>query len=675
MEQSHWSRHHSFTRYFQCHYEGDLEQASSISFNSVDSYSCLSEYVSALVISADVDQYFDIPYTILHQEENILQWTDHSLIQYFTVMRKRDNNRKNLEDEDHRSIYRHIAQYVRQLSRKCHEILSQRGLTCLELIYRHSDLLKQLGLCIERHAYLFQNEHCVNNILLQFTVFSTFVERLISSAFKTVRIVKHGDKEDKVIIPSTLSEILLTDELTEIFEENIVDIIIAFMGKPTGLNLRNIVWHGFIEASGQLESYHVTFLVILYLSLCKRVVEWTKRENCGFFWKEQLEQNETYYECLYSEWMTHSFNISSTQFDIEIFSSNATQIINNSYFIPPPRKIVSLEIVKHFYLAVKSTSEKEQMRFLHNTLALLFPQIEHLLRIVYVSVNNVSENMLRAESKVLFSTLDILLNPLITSELAENDIKERSNKLGNVLGHEITDALLDIFIHYQGPRLRDKVAHNELASFNIFLVLHTLVLYLYIARKLSHIQEHSLLSPLLQKGFDYFKKGNTSLFDIRVRFIKQWNQFIKNERIFSEQDMQNLPSVKECNEYYSVFSKTGYVLKKINNEAYTPTSNTLIEEQFDPNIKLSKKDILQFTVEDLLIFLDRKLKNISCYMSTIDLRISENYRDHFFATEQHISNVEICKRILEGYLIPAREMLLNKLKEYSTPFFYFFCFY
>ena len=45
--------------------------------------------------------------------------------------------------------------------------------------------------------------------------------------------------------PSLLKDLLSTKELEEVFDRAAVSLLRVLIGPPTGLNLRNVLWHGF----------------------------------------------------------------------------------------------------------------------------------------------------------------------------------------------------------------------------------------------------------------------------------------------------------------------------------------------------------------------------------------------------------------------------------------------
>ena len=439
--------------------------------STVDEYSCLSEYVSALVVHdhgyGDGDGQSDD--TIFNHESMLIDWQRIPDVQHFRERAEQEMSSLNeqgisgdrddsnsMENEDDRHcasslshvhhdvdfvMFRHAAFHLRIWSDQLSELFNRKRLSICSLIDMHDSILSKLGVEMDSVRYLFDNvteahdidDHDEEDCFLQFSVFSTFVERLIASAYKTVRISVFGDDEEQVSIPVTLTEILATEELKQIFDEKTIFIVSAFMGRPTGLNLRNIIWHGFIESRGHLKHGYIQFLVVLYLSLCSRVIDWTTAHNTDFVWKKQLIQEDNCYCELYSKWM--GLQTESLDDEMSLMIDDCKNIVEASFFVPVTRKAICGKIFDQLEKSIQCSDCALSNRYLHNCLALLFPQIEHLLRIVYVSVNPVKENMLRAESQELFSTLDILLHPTIESDYIENNYngEDNSNRIGGVL--------------------------------------------------------------------------------------------------------------------------------------------------------------------------------------------------------------------------------------------------
>ncbi|PNI19600.1 ERMARD isoform 1, partial [Pan troglodytes] len=45
--------------------------------------------------------------------------------------------------------------------------------------------------------------------------------------------------------PFLLRDLLSSEELAQVFSQSVMNVLKVFIGSPCGLNLRNILWHGF----------------------------------------------------------------------------------------------------------------------------------------------------------------------------------------------------------------------------------------------------------------------------------------------------------------------------------------------------------------------------------------------------------------------------------------------
>lgn len=84
---------------------------------------------------------------------------------------------------------------------------------------------------------------------------------------------------------------------------------------------------------------------------------------------------------------------------------------------------------------------------------LLLPQLEHGLRRVFACVNNCPHRVLTAESTVLYTTFDEILAPVL-QDGTENLLRQE-------LGDALMEMLLDVLVHSEGPRIRDRISHGE----------------------------------------------------------------------------------------------------------------------------------------------------------------------------------------------------------------------
>ena len=188
------------------------------------------------------------------------------------------------------------------------------------------------------------------------------------------------------------------------------------MGSPVSLNLRNIVWHGFVGAD-EID-LHRYASVMLFLSA-----------SIGCHLKDKIipfRRNWTSLTRL--QHLPKLFDWSEEEL---------TEAIVNCRGLPTNRKKVWQRVIEHY-------REKRYGRMC----VILLPEMEMLLRLIYCAVNECPLRTLTAESVVHYTTLDVILSP--------------SNSLmNNFLGQSLYSALLDVFVESEGPHLRDRFSHGE----------------------------------------------------------------------------------------------------------------------------------------------------------------------------------------------------------------------
>ena len=87
------------------------------------------------------------------------------------------------------------------------------------------------------------------------------------------------------------------------------------------------------------------------------------------------------------------------------------------------------------------------------SIILLLPQLECSLRILYCVVNDLPDRIITAEQDTLYLTFD--------------EMVLRPKKLVDLLPSNIIEMLLDLLIHPEGPRIRDRIGHAEVRLFDV----------------------------------------------------------------------------------------------------------------------------------------------------------------------------------------------------------------
>jgi len=273
---------------------------------------------------------------------------------------------------------------------------------------------------------------------LSFSVLSTITERLLCSIFLTER---NGQSQ----CPHILTEVLATAEIQNVLGSEAVHMLKCIIGAPIYLNLRNIVWHGFIDPQHEFDSTYTSLMFLILTTVARDSKEHFESNEVRWQWKPLKSKafSSTDEELCDCGLGPYSFGKSDSFFQLCL--SDLEPIIKGTYFIVQSR----VEVVKEAFSLLL------ERKFLHG-LSLLLPQFEHYLRRIYVSVHypQLPGEMLCAQSSVLFTTLDIILSHILEEF-------ETSNQLHTELGEPLVACLKDLFIYSNGFKIRDGIAHHE----------------------------------------------------------------------------------------------------------------------------------------------------------------------------------------------------------------------
>ncbi|XP_032820113.1 endoplasmic reticulum membrane-associated RNA degradation protein isoform X2 [Petromyzon marinus] len=247
---------------------------------------------------------------------------------------------------------------------------------------------------------------------------TAFLERALGDAFLLV------GKE----CPFLLRDLLASSELASIFGKNKMDVLRVLLGSPQSLNLRNVLWHGF-AAPGEVAPMYGSALLLIAASLGFCLGEFLSRQRAltlthrPFFTLPHLSEMLVFPDVGEEELCVME------------------KLIGSSTFVPEPME-------PQWRAAVQAYRHH---RFF-DCVVLLLPQLEMGLRATFARVNSCPERLLTAESTVLYTTFD---------EILENTFNGSNNLLPEELGNPLMDILLDLLSYQEGPRLRDHLSHGE----------------------------------------------------------------------------------------------------------------------------------------------------------------------------------------------------------------------
>lgn len=213
---------------------------------------------------------------------------------------------------------------------------------------------------------------------------------------------------------------------------------------PSGLNIRNLIWHGFMSS----------------------------HEFEAKYWKLFANIRVTCEVILRSNQLTLSFpkmTLSSSTYSAFQFFKDQFQ----SYSVSHLLSYQSLFLLPtHLSLMTSALTDFQTGRHLYCLLKLL-PLLEHSLRFLFCLANELPEYILAQEGEY-YSTLDgfgqrskhqLILDPFLhakhnTSEF--DSLVEPKNQLPTILGVGAYSVLVDLFFSDAGTNLRSQFAHDEI---------------------------------------------------------------------------------------------------------------------------------------------------------------------------------------------------------------------
>ncbi|XP_029800578.1 endoplasmic reticulum membrane-associated RNA degradation protein isoform X5 [Suricata suricatta] len=278
--------------------------------------------------------------------------------------------------------------------------------------------------------------------------------------------------------PFLLRDLLASQELARVFGQSVMDVLKVFVGSPRGLNLRNVLWHGFASPQ-EIPPKYCSMMVLLTAGLGQRL-------------QSHLQQTQL-------TLVHRPFRALPNLEDLAVFPdvtseglSVLEEVMKKSTFV--------LKIMLPYW-------EDALMKFKSHRFAdcavLLLPQLEMGLRRVFAALNRCPQRLLTAESTALYTTFDEIL--------AEHLDDGRLNQLPVFLGEPTMEFLWDFLNHQEGPRVRDHLSHGEInfpefpkEAANQLLAFSTVLLLRFIDEDLlSVLKERAVVQSLVRPAQGY----------------------------------------------------------------------------------------------------------------------------------------------------------------------------
>ncbi|KFV00747.1 ER membrane-associated RNA degradation protein, partial [Tauraco erythrolophus] len=242
--------------------------------------------------------------------------------------------------------------------------------------------------------------------------------------------------------PFLLRDLLASEELAVVFGQAVMNVLRVFVGSPYGLNLRNVLWHGFASPQ-EIPAKYCAMLLFLTAGLGQLLQMYLQQTKCVlvhrpyviFVSLEELDVFPGKYSAIskFLLYLTHET------------LSIAEELVKLSSFV--------LKTMLPFWMAALTAFKKSRYA---DCVILLLPQLEVGLRLLFTTTNKCPSRLLTAEPSALYTTFDEML----AKHLDNGEI----NQLPAVLEEPAmaSEFLWDFLNHQEGPRIRDRLSHGEI---------------------------------------------------------------------------------------------------------------------------------------------------------------------------------------------------------------------
>ncbi|XP_026936721.1 endoplasmic reticulum membrane-associated RNA degradation protein isoform X6 [Sagmatias obliquidens] len=184
--------------------------------------------------------------------------------------------------------------------------------------------------------------------------------------------------------PFLLRDLIASEELSQVFGQSVMDVLKVFVGSPRGLNLRNVLWHGF-AAPQEIPPKYCSVMILLTAGL-------------GQLLKGYLQQ--TKFTLAHRPFIT----LTSLE-DLIVFPDVTYEVLSVLEEVMKKSTFILKIMLPYWEVALLNFKSH---RFADCAILLLV-QLETGLRKVFATVNKCPKRLLTAESTALYTTFDEIL--------------------------------------------------------------------------------------------------------------------------------------------------------------------------------------------------------------------------------------------------------------------------
>ncbi|XP_076803073.1 endoplasmic reticulum membrane-associated RNA degradation protein-like isoform X9 [Clavelina lepadiformis] len=288
--------------------------------------------------------------------------------------------------------------------------------------------------------------------------------------------------------PLLLRDLLSSKPLKETFGETRMKFLQVLFGGPLSLNLRNLLWHGFISPNELPSMYfHVLLFTIVEMSV------FLDDQNLLVGMKKLPLVQKDFVRGVLNERLATTLRSFEANRGCDV--ANMNELYETSPYIP-----------KSMLVYFKYSLNLYRSRRFGDCVMILLPQLEHLLRCRFSFCNKCPERVMTAESTEFYTTLDDVLS----SNLKQGG----ENYLRYELGDNFMVLLRDLFVLQDGLRLRDHLSHGDVKPLQESDQIDQLIEFL----AGSHLHTlHRQISLNVKKAAENIK----NILEVRKRMFKE----------------------------------------------------------------------------------------------------------------------------------------------------------
>jgi len=269
------------------------------------------------------------------------------------------------------------------------------------------------------------NKRDVNNILSLQLISSSLEQSLGNIVLTKVSFV-----------PPLLKDLLTLPELSSIIGDNTIRLLQLTIGPPITINIRNILWHGFVSHE-DIDQRFAYFLLCICVTIGR---------DLDHKYRDQVlpQRPLTVFGQQLNAWNSM----------FPILDSNDLSLISRSVLENCPF------ILKRMSPLWKYAFDLYNENKFGFCIAIIFPQLESCLRFIYSTVNGMTCRIMTAIAKEYYTTFAEILSQTLPDS-------EEKNAIHTIFDQSLIELLLDIIIIPEGPRIRDKLSHGQIDIFAV----------------------------------------------------------------------------------------------------------------------------------------------------------------------------------------------------------------